>query len=173
MGDRRLRIIIIDDNPAIQEDFIKVFTSMQKLQATDKLEIDIFDELEPDKNIDSDKENLLPEFQLDTATQGQEGVEKIQQALENGKPYTLAFVDLKMQPGWDGIETIRQMWKVDRDIQVVICTAYTDYSLEETVLKLGTRDNLLILKCIIYYCKVRVYYTCIALKYLCREHIPA
>ena len=51
-----------------------------------------------------------------------------------------------MPPGWDGIETIKHMWKVDPDIQVVICTAYSDYSWEETVKQLGMGDNYLILK---------------------------
>ena len=51
-----------------------------------------------------------------------------------------------MPPGWDGIETIKHMWKIDPDIQVVICTAYSDYSWEETVKELGMGDNYLILK---------------------------
>lgn len=51
-----------------------------------------------------------------------------------------------MPPGWDGIETIKHMWEVDPDIQVVICTAYSDYSWEDTVKELGIGDNYLILK---------------------------
>ncbi len=51
-----------------------------------------------------------------------------------------------MPPGWDGIETIKNIWKIDKDIQIVICTAFSDYTWEETVEKLGISDNLLILK---------------------------
>ena len=51
-----------------------------------------------------------------------------------------------MPPGWDGIETIKHIWELDRDMQIVICTAYSDYSWEETIDELGVNDNLLILK---------------------------
>ncbi|KTC84856.1 EAL domain-containing protein [Legionella brunensis] len=142
MSDIELRIMIIDDNPAIHEDFIKVLTTTQESRAFSILDKELFGE---QKHFEKD-ENLLPEFKIDTAEQGREGVEKIKMASEAGKPYALAFVDVRMPPGWDGLETIKRMWKIDRDIQVVICTAYSDYSWEETVLKLGMRDNLLVLK---------------------------
>lgn len=141
MADMELRIIVIDDNPAIHEDFIKVLTTTEESTAFNALDKELFGE----RSL-SVKENLLPEFKIDTAEQGREGVEKIRKASEAGKPYALAFVDIRMPPGWNGLETIKRMWKIDNDIQVVICTAYSDYSWEETVLKLGMSDNLLLLK---------------------------
>lgn len=143
MSDIELRIMVIDDNPAIHEDFIKVLaTTKEQSTAFNVLDKELFGE----ENTLESEESLLPEFQIDTAEQGREGVEKIKQAFEAGKPYALAFVDIRMPPGWDGLETIKRMWKIDRDIQVVICTAYSDYSWEETVQKLGVSDNLLVLK---------------------------
>ena len=70
----------------------------------------------------------------------------IEKALADGQPYMLAFVDMRMPPGWDGLETIAHIWEVDPDIQVVICSAYCDYSWSEMTDKLGRRDNLLILE---------------------------
>ena len=70
----------------------------------------------------------------------------MKQALENGRPYAMAFVDVRMPPGWDGVETTRRILAVDPDIQIVICTAYADYSWEEMFEKIGNRDGLLILK---------------------------
>ena len=90
--------------------------------------------------------SALPQFIFETASQGEEGVNKIKEALKQGIHYSLAFVDIRMPPGWNGIETINHMWEVDPDIQVVICTAYSDFSWEETVNKLGFGDNYLILK---------------------------
>lgn len=58
----------------------------------------------------------------------------------------MAFVDIRMPPGWDGIQTIKHIWELDSEIQIVICTAYSDYSWEDTVEQLGKKDNLLILK---------------------------
>ena len=147
MSDRKLRIIIIDDNPDIHQDFVQVLTPSQKPQLIEKVRDEFVDVSNPAiANIETDTNFLIPEFQFDTAMQGQEGVEKIKLALEMGNPYALAFVDIKMPPGWDGIETIQHMWKIDKDIQVVICTAYSDYTLEDTIQKLGARDNLLVLK---------------------------
>ena len=73
-------------------------------------------------------------------------MEYIAKAIKEGSPYALAFVDIRMPPGWNGIETIKYIWEIDKDIQIVICTAYSDYSWEETVEQLGQRENLLILK---------------------------
>ena len=61
-------------------------------------------------------------FEVDSAYQGKEGLQKVQKALNTGCPYAMAFVDIRMPPGWDRIETIKQIWNVDPDIQVVIDT---------------------------------------------------
>ena len=86
------------------------------------------------------------EFELDSAYQGQEGLEMVKRALAENRPYALAFVDVRMPPGWDGIETIARIWEVDPELQVVVCTAYADYSWEEMRAKVGQPDSLLVLK---------------------------
>ena len=53
---------------------------------------------------------------------------------------------MRMPPGWDGVETITELWKVDPQLQVVICTAFSDYTWAEIVDRLGQSDKLLILK---------------------------
>jgi DNA-binding LytR/AlgR family response regulator len=83
---------------------------------------------------------------LDSAFQGEQGLALIRRSLERQRPYALAFVDVRMPPGWDGIETIARIWEDYPDLQVVVCTAYSDYSWEEMVEKLGQTDRLVILK---------------------------
>jgi diguanylate cyclase len=140
------RIMIIDDNPDIHRDFIKTLTSFNTADELKSLDEKLFgSSSEPTKD-DKPAEIPLPKFQIDTATQGKEGVEQILTAIKNGTPYALAFVDIRMPPGWDGIETIKHIWELDKDIQIVICTAYSDYTWEETIAELGQTDNLLILK---------------------------
>ncbi len=134
------RIIIIDDNPAIHQDFIKILAAKAKTPELNILEGKIFG------NANKVEDVGLPHFHIDTASQGQEGVELIQKALGEGRPYALAFVDIRMPPGWNGIETIKHVWALDPNIQVVICTAFSDYTWEDTIKELGMRDNLLILK---------------------------
>src|SRR5208283_2219034 len=84
------------------------------------------------------------EFEVDSAWQGEEGALLAQKALEAGLPYALAFVDVRMPPGWDGVETSRKLWELDPNLQIVLCTAYSDYSWGEIFAKFGQRDGLLI-----------------------------
>jgi PAS domain S-box-containing protein len=70
----------------------------------------------------------------------------VEQSLAEGRPYALAFVDVRMPPGWDGVETVTHLWKTDPHLQTVLCTAYSDYSSTDIQRRLGHSDNLLILK---------------------------
>ncbi len=140
MNAENYRILVIDDNPAIHDDVRKI------LQPEDK-EIAKIRAIEAELlgKLDSGVEDL-PNFHIDSAHQGEEGYNLVCDAIKAGKPYALAFVDIRMPPGWDGVETISHIWLVDKDIQIVICTAYSDYSWSDTIKKLGQSDRLLILK---------------------------
>ncbi len=133
------RILLVDDNPSIHVDFRDVLCPAKSgSEAGRKLEAALFDEAPP---------AVEPAgFEIDSAYQGQEGLEKVKQALAEKRPYAMAFVDVRMPPGWDGIETIAQIWKVDPDIQVVVCTAYSDYSWDDMRAKVGQPDSLVVLK---------------------------
>ena len=94
----------------------------------------------------SDVAPLNKGFELSSAYQGQDALAMVQKSLAERKPFAMAYVDVRMPPGWDGIETVRHLWEVDKNLQVVICTAYSDYSWSEMVKVLGETDRLLILK---------------------------
>jgi PAS domain S-box-containing protein len=83
---------------------------------------------------------------MESAFQGEEGLTKVERALAAEKPYALAFVDMRMPPGWDGLETIRRLWQVYPELEVVICTAYSDHSWHQIQQTLGINERLLILK---------------------------
>jgi signal transduction histidine kinase len=136
---KNTRILIVDDNPAIHEDFRKVLGGNPAPKAT-LLEVEaaLFGEAEPAPP--------AVEFILDSAHQGQEALEKVKRALEAGQPYAMAFMDVRMPPGWDGVETVSRIWQLYPELQVVMCTAYSDYSWEEMIQKLGCSDNLVLLK---------------------------
>jgi signal transduction histidine kinase/CheY-like chemotaxis protein/HPt (histidine-containing phosphotransfer) domain-containing protein len=131
------RILIIDDNRAIHEDFRKILRH-RPVRIFDNQEAALFGESLP--------EEPSPRFEVDSAYQGQEGLARVLAAREEGRPYAMAFVDVRMPPGWDGIETIGHIWKEEPALQVVVCTAFSDYSWGEMVGKLGVTDQLLILK---------------------------
>jgi len=134
------RILLVDDMPAIHEDFRKVLVPQAPANAElNDIEAALFgDEAAPAADAIA--------FELDSAFQGQEALAMVQASLAAGRPYALAFVDMRMPPGWDGVETIERLWQAEPRLQVVICTAYSDTSWDEVLGRLDARGRLLILK---------------------------
>jgi signal transduction histidine kinase len=131
------RILIVDDNPLIHQDFLKILNPFTALPEDSLLEASLFGAIQ---------EKPKKTFLIDSAYQGEEVVAKIQQAIKNRRRYAMAFVDVRMAPGWDGVATTQRIWELDPDIQVVICTAYSDYSWNDMFKTFGSNDKLLILK---------------------------
>ena len=142
MNSGNRKILLIDDNESILEDYQKILTVSTSSNLT-SFKADLFDDFASDQKLDKE-EPLL--FELDTATQGQNAVELVIQAIRQENPYAMAFVDIRMPPGIDGIETVQQIWKQDPEMQVVITTAYSDYSWGKIKKLLAPADNLIILK---------------------------
>jgi signal transduction histidine kinase len=133
------RILVIDDNEAIHTDFKKIFQDEAAGTALDAIEAELFGAM-------ASKQARASDFVIESANQGQLGYEMAKAARAKGNPFAVAFVDMRMPPGWDGIETSLKLWSADPGLQVVLCTAYSDYSWQETIEKLGAGDRFLILK---------------------------
>jgi PAS domain S-box-containing protein len=127
----------VDDNRAIHDDFRKILCPSTN-EALDELEASLFGP--------HDGAAKPPVLEMDSAYQGREALGMMQEAIRVGRPYWLAFVDVRMPPGWDGVETISHLWEADPDLQVVICTAYSDYSWGSMTARLKQRDRLVLLK---------------------------
>jgi signal transduction histidine kinase len=133
------RILVVDDNPSIHSDFRKILCPTgHTIHMAKDLEAILFE--------GETKLVSRATFALESAHQGQEALEMVRQSLAEGRPYAMAFVDVRMPPGWDGVETIARLWEVYPELQVVVCTAYSDYSWEELRAKLGQSASLLVLK---------------------------
>ena len=133
------RILVIDDNAAIHNDFRKVLgADGEDASALAAAELAILGE--------APLQAVNRGFEVDSAYQGQEGVAKIRQAVAEGRPYAMAFVDMRMPPGWDGLETIERLWGIDPEIQVVICSAHSDRDWTDVVSRLNNSDQLLVIK---------------------------
>jgi signal transduction histidine kinase len=132
------RILVVDDQPAIHDDFAKVLAADSADFASQRLAVQIF----------GDQPVPLPgeRYEVDAVTQGDEALKKVRQALIDGRPYAVAFVDIRMPPGWNGVQTIAALRETDPALQFVICTAYSDYSWAEIQRRLGPSDSLVILK---------------------------
>lgn len=136
---RNQRILVIDDNEAIHTDFRKILVRNDASSAMKSSYAALFGE----------QRASLPDataFEVDFASQGREGLEKVQQSLKENQPYAMAFVDIRMPPGWDGVETVSHLWEADPNLLIVICTAYNDYDWNEMSRELGSMDRWLILK---------------------------
>ena len=131
------RILVVDDNQAIHEDFRKVFGASVENKLAGVETVLFGDVAAPQAGF---------AFELEFASQGQEALERVNRALQEGRPFAMAFMDVRMPPGWDGIETISKLWEVDPQLQVAICTAYSDYSLTEIAKRLRNSSSFVILK---------------------------
>src|SRR5438128_2879671 len=132
------RILIVDDNEAIHADFRKILTGTLPASDLASAKAALFDE--------ESSQPQRVEFQMSSALQGKQALEMVEAALLEGRPYMVAFVDMRMPPGWDGLQTIEHLWAADPNLQIIICTAYSDHSWEEISQKLGINDRLLVLK---------------------------
>jgi diguanylate cyclase (GGDEF)-like protein len=131
-------ILIVDDNKVIHDDFLKILQPQVEPDAMSQTRSALFDE---SPNV------TRPEpYQVDCVDQGGAAVVSARRACEEGRPYAVAFVDMRMPPGWDGLETIERLWEVDAELQVVICTAYSDHPWDEITKRIGRSDKLLILQ---------------------------
>lgn len=145
------RILLADDNQEILEDYRKILRPENhhgQLHALAQAFFSPADQAAPDSPGDPEKPAApaRPRYAIDTASQGPEAVEMIRRAVEAGRPYALAIVDMRMPPGYGGLETIERAWALDPDLQTVICSAYSDYSHADILERLGDSDRLLILR---------------------------
>ncbi|MBL8233170.1 MAG: response regulator [Bryobacterales bacterium] len=139
LGNRR--VLVVDDNPSIHEDFRKILCGDPELANLNAARAALFDDLdEQGGGLGSDV------FEVDSADQGQTGLRMVEKALALGRPYAVAFVDMRMPPGWDGVETIEHLWNADPKLQIVICTAYSDHAWDDVTARLGHSHQLLILR---------------------------
>lgn len=120
------RILLVDDNEAIHDIFTKILCQPRV-----------------------GKESIT-EIEIDSTQSGEEALLVLK---ASKKPYTIAIVDMRM-PGWNGLETVQKLWEVDANIQIIICTAYSDFSWPEISNALGQNGNYLILKKPFDHCEI-------------------
>jgi CheY-like chemotaxis protein len=130
--DKR-RILVIDDSTTIHQDFRRLLCPERSGRPAEleQLRAALFG------GPPAHAEPAGPEFEMDSAYQGQEGVAKVREAVAAGRPYGLVFLDYRMPPGGNGVETLRELWTVHPSQRVVLCSAYSDYSWEDIVEEFG------------------------------------
>ena len=97
---RNLRILLVDDNSAIHDDFRKILTFPATESETMAAAEAVLFGNQPEVTAH------LP-FEIASAFQGEEALGMVKAAVERGKPYALAFVDVRMPPGIDRLNALR------------------------------------------------------------------
>jgi len=98
------------------------------------------DKFKPPRNLDTTT------YHIDSAFQGKEAIKMVEEAAAEGFPYALVFMDVRMPPGIDGIETIERIWNDHPNIEMVIVTAFSDHSWEDILHRVGSTDRLMVLR---------------------------
>ncbi|WP_224366563.1 response regulator [Hyalangium versicolor] len=132
------RILVIDDSEDIHKDFKRILCPgpSQDWEELARLEEALFGVTPPSSSTSSQI------FEVDTVFQGRDGVAKVREAMAEGRPYALVFLDYRMPPGWNGFETLRHLRKVSPTVPVVLCSAFSDYSLEDMRREFGEGHRL-------------------------------
>ena len=142
--EKKNRILLVDDNEAIHEDIISILSSHRENTNPElqSIEEKLFGS--NDQSLNDLTENI--DYEIDHAYQGKEALQMVDQAEADGNPYSLIFMDVRMPPGMDGIQTTKKIREKHPYIEIVICTAYSDYSWSQIIHNLGFSDKLLFMK---------------------------
>lgn len=136
-SDWNNRVLIVDDQEEIHQDFEEMLRSNLGDSTSDNLARAFGSVVE---------ESFLPDFQIFHTSNGEEAYKKIKESKDTKTPIAVAYIDIRMAPGWDGVETARKIREIDKDIEIVIMTAHTDKSLREINRNIELLHKLLYIK---------------------------
>jgi len=139
---RNNHILIVDDNESIHQDIKSILVGTEEEGAIQfaEAESELFG-----VNGQTDSDEVI-NYNIEHAYQGEDAVSMVKESLDNLNPFSLIFMDVRMPPGIDGIETIQKIREDDPYVEIVICTAYSDYSWNQILKRLGQSDKLLFMK---------------------------
>lgn len=137
------RILIIDDQADLLVEMKKILTASDKGRDILADIENIMSEFSGDFKATS--ENIALSYEVDTVSNGKDGLDMVKKAKKSGKPYALCFIDMRM-PGWDGTKTAKEIRLFQKDIEIVIITAYSDVKCIEIVTEVGIPHKILYLK---------------------------
>lgn len=136
------RILVVDNNESIHYDFHKALEINKNHRELE----DLRKKLSPDYHTLSGIYASFPSFIIDSAYQGLEAIALLKNNMAKEQRYALAFINMLMPPGIDGLTTIERLWELDPDLEVVLCVSESDCNFEELYSRLNGSDNFLILK---------------------------
>ena len=122
------RILVVDDEETNLQAISLILEQDERIAVLDELD-SVFDSMVEGEQLERTKGQY--HFEVTATQQGQMAIHAALHGQRAGTPYAVALVDMRMPNGLDGLETARQLRMISPDIDVVIMSAYSDYSLEE------------------------------------------
>lgn len=146
--ERNRRILVVDDQQDLREQLAKLLLRSGKKNETMSLVQQMRSKLlgETAEIFSDAAEGDDQSYVVDTAGQGEIAFEMVRKANEKDEPYALMFLDMRMPPGWDGLKTAKAIRDADRNIEIVIMTAYADHDQKQIADTVGTPEKLLYIK---------------------------
>ena len=132
------KVLIIDDDEDIHETLITILEE----KVDPNLKPEIFKDEDATIKFTIEPDTLDYKIVFDSAYQGKEGIKKYQEALKSDNCFDLVICDMKMEPGINGLETMRSILDLDPNAFQVLCSAFSDYSVDELRKELRTNSQL-------------------------------
>lgn len=125
-GQDYIKVLIADDDEYVLKCYREAFTepeSTRELRALDALSAELFDSRSaPQQEI---------RFEVTACSQGADAISLAQQAANDGQPFDVVILDVRMPPGIDGVEAGSQIRRIDADVDIVFVSGYSDLPLAE------------------------------------------
>lgn len=128
-------VLVIDDEEMVRDNIEEILTPARvnrEQEAMSQAASILFDTVAASPAV----RKGTPNFIVHKAANGMEGVEMVKKAVEQGQPYAVIFLDMRM-PGWDGMETAEQIRKYDTKAEIIFVTAFSDRSIDDIVARAG------------------------------------
>ncbi len=136
------RILLIENNIGIHKDFTRAFLAQANdplLDATKKM---LFGKSTKEQPTQKSEE----EFLIHSAYRGREAIDMVRKAMLAGEAYSVVFMDVYLPHGMQVVETAKELWQIDPELQIVIFSAQLNYSWEQIAPQLKHSKNFLLLR---------------------------
>ncbi|EYF04965.1 RsbR, positive regulator of sigma-B [Chondromyces apiculatus DSM 436] len=130
-------MLVIDDNVEIHRYLREILAGGEEDAEFDAMDLALFG---------AGTAPVAMRFEVTSVYRGEDGIVAAREAREEGAPFSLAFVDVRMPAGMDGVETLERIWAEDPEMQAVICTAHAEVSWNRILSRLGAPQRFLVLK---------------------------
>ena len=141
MDNRNTRVLIVDDQESIFADFQEMLGAKGRKRRSDEF----FEDFLPGAG-GGEPSVEAPSYELSYASSGDKAIALVRSAKEANNPFAVAYIDIRMPPGIDGIEAIQRIREFEKDLEIVIMTAYSDRPITDIVTNMELLHKLLYIR---------------------------